>query len=149
MSSTIFESFKTFMFSSNIAKTSAGYAIGAATADLAKTITFSMLIPIIQMAWAGATLRGAAQSAHDAMDFSLVAEHLLYWVCVIFVAYVLSELFLSQGLLGLKTTLDATDKGRLEVAEHEAKEAKGKVVDAAKSLVQGEQVESARYAPVV
>jgi large-conductance mechanosensitive channel len=142
---TAYESFKSFMFSSNMAKTSASYAIGAATADFAKTITFSLLIPCIQMAWAGVMARKS--TAAKSLDFSLVVEHLLYWFCVIFVAYVLSELFFSQGLLGIKTTLDDKDKQRLEVSEHKADEAKEAVVNAAKTLVTGE--DTGKFAPVV
>lgn len=142
----VYESFKSFMFSSNMAKTSASYAIGSATADFAKTITFSMLIPCIQIAWAGITARRSL-AAND-LDLAAVMEHLLYWFCVIFVAYVLAELFFSQGLLGIKTTLDDKDKQRLEVSEHKADEAKEAVVNAAKTLVTGEG-DTGRFAPVV
>jgi large-conductance mechanosensitive channel len=141
----VYESFKSFMFSSNMAKTSASYAIGSATADFAKTITFSLLIPCIQMAWAGLTARHST-AAKD-LDPAVVLEHLLYWFCVIFVAYVLAELFFSQGLLGIKTTLDDKDKQRLEVSETKAHESKDAVVHAAKALVTGD--DTGRFAPVV
>jgi len=124
----MFDNFRSFMFSSNITKTSAGYAIGAATADLSKTVTFALLIPCIQMAWAGLTVgRSTAK-----IDIEAVVEHVLYWFCVLFVAYVLAEVFLSQGILGIKTTLDDNDKARLVVAEASATKAKH---DALESIV--------------
>lgn len=123
-----FEELKEFMFSGNLVRTSAGYAIGAATADFSKVITFSLLIPCIQMAWAAATFRKS--SAYSKLDGYLVLEHLLYWFCVIFVAYVLAELFFSQAILGIKTTIDKDDKHKLKVAEHEADKRAEEIKDA-------------------
>ena len=122
-----FEELKEFMFSGNLVKTSAGYAIGAATADFSKVITFSLLIPCIQMAWAAGTFRRS--DAWKKIDGYLVLEHLLYWFCVIFVAYVLAELFFSQGILGIKSTIDGNDQRRLKVAEHEADKRAGEITD--------------------
>ncbi len=142
----MYESFRQFMFSANMAKTSASYAIGSATADFAKAITFSLVVPCIQMAWRGLTFR-SIEGARKSLDVALVLENLLYWFCVIFVAYCLAELFFSQLLLGLKTTLDAKDTQRLHVAEDEADEAVDTIVQAAKSLVQGDP--SSPYAPAL
>jgi large-conductance mechanosensitive channel len=123
-----FEELKEFMFSGNLVKTSAGFAIGAATADVSKVITFSFLIPCIQMAWAAATFRKS--DAFKKVDGFLVLEYLLYWFCVIFVAYVLAELFFSQGILGIKTTINTDDKQKLRVAEHEADKRAEEIKDA-------------------
>ena len=109
----LFQDLKEFMFTSDMAKKSAAYAIGAATADFAKVITFSMLIPCIQMPW-------HPSAAWDKLDLYAVLEHLLYWFCVIFVAYLLAEVFFSQGLLGIKTTLDDQEEHRLKVARAHA-----------------------------
>jgi large-conductance mechanosensitive channel len=117
----LFKDVKEFMFTGNVAKTSAGYAIGVATADFAKTITFSLLIPIIRIAWGALTLR--ASTAWNDVDVSLVMEHLLYWFCVIFVAYFLAELFFSRTILGIKTTIDSKEKTQLQISEHEARKA--------------------------
>ena len=111
--------FTRFMFSSNMAKASAAFAIGAATADLSKAITFSLLIPCVQIVWATATAR-TTSTALGRLDVSLVVENLLYWFCVIFVAYLLAEVFFSQGLLGIKTTLDDQEEHRLKVARAHA-----------------------------
>lgn len=123
----VFEDIKEFMFSGNIAKTSAGYAIGVATADFAKTITFSLLIPVIQITWGALTLR--ASTAWKDFDLALVVEHLLYWFCVIFVAYFLAEMFFSRTILGIKTTIDTKDKQNLKISEHEAKRSAKETVD--------------------
>jgi large-conductance mechanosensitive channel len=128
-----FEELKEFMFSGNMAKTSASYAIGAATADFSKVITFSLLIPCIQMAWAAATFRES--NAYSKLDGFLVLEHLLYWFCVIFVAYVLAELFFSQAILGIKTTINKDDKQKLKVAEHEADKRAEEIKDATSAVV--------------
>ena len=128
-----FEELKEFMFSGNLVRTSAGYAIGAATADFSKVITFSLLIPCIQMTWAAATFRESA--AYRKLDGLLVLEHLLYWFCVIFVAYVLAELFLSQGILGIKTTINKDEQHKLKVAEHEADKRAEEIKDATSAVV--------------
>ena len=119
----LFQDLKEFMFTSDMAKKSAAYAIGAATADFAKVITFSMLIPCIQMPW-------HPSAAWDKLDLYAVLEHLLYWFCVIFVAYILAELFFSEGILGIKTTIDDKDKQRLKVAEQGARQNEAKIVNA-------------------
>jgi len=110
--------FTQFMFSANMAKASAAFAIGAATADFAKAITFSLLIPCVQVAWAAVTMQTSTALAR--LDFAVVLENLLYWFCVIFVAYLLAEVFFSQGLLGIKTTLDDKEEHRLRVARARA-----------------------------
>ena len=119
----LFQDLKEFMFTSDMAKKSDAYAIGAATADFAKVITFSMLIPCIQMPW-------HPSAAWDKLDLYAVLEHLLYWFCVIFVAYILAELFFSEGILGIKTTIDDKDKQRLKVAEQGARQNEAKIVNA-------------------
>lgn len=144
---TAYESFREFMFSANMAKASASVAIGSATADFAKAITFSLVVPCIQTAWRGATFR-PIEPAYRALHMAVVLENLLYWFCVIFVAYVLAELFFSQLLLGLKNTLDDREEERLHAAEDEAEQAVESVVQAAKSLVRGGDP-SSPYAPVL
>lgn len=118
--------FREFMFASSMAETSAAFAIGSASAALSKTITDSVLLPLIHAAWRLATpeLRP--------LD---VLEGLLNWFCVIFVAYFLSEVFFSQGLLGIKTTLNDEDKKQLHVAKERADEDKSKIVTAAEKLI--------------
>lgn len=128
-----FEELKEFMFSGNMAKTSASYAIGAATADFSKVITFSLLIPCIQMAWAAVSLQKS--TAWNDLNGALVLEHLLYWFCVIFVAYFLAELFFSQGILGIKTTINKEDQQKLKVAEHAADVRVEEIKDATTAVV--------------
>lgn len=124
--------FREFMFASSMANTSAAYAIGAATAELSKSITFSVLIPTIYAAWGALTTRRLT-----APRFALgaVLENLLYWFCVIFVAYFLAEVFFSQGLLGIKTTLKPTELKMLHVAEERAEQDKSRLASAAGSLI--------------
>ena len=123
----LLRNFKEFMFTSNVVKTSAGYAIGAATADLAKSVTYSLLIPVIQMLWARMMFRTV--TVHT--DIEAILESMLYWVCVIIVAYVLSEWLFSRGILGLKTTIDETQRKQLQSAEKLAKDETKEMVQAA------------------
>jgi hypothetical protein len=131
----VYSELKEFMFTSNMARASASFAIGSATADFAKVITFSLLIPCIQMAW-GALTFGHSTAAND-LDMTAVVEHLLLWFCVIFVAYFLAEMFFSQGMLGIKTTIDDKDKQRLKVAEDEADKRVEEIVQVAETAIAG------------
>lgn len=133
----LFHEMKEFMFSGHMARTSAAYAIGAATADFAKVITFSMLIPCIQLAWGAASFTPSTAARN--IDFALVVEHLLYWFCVIFVAYFLAELFFSQIILGIKTTIDAKEERKLAVAESAA----DRRAEEIKSVITGERSDAA------
>lgn len=151
MARTFASSFRDFMFSARMAQTSAGFAIGTATAEVARAITFSLLIPCIQMASGG--LFAHRSTAHERVNVALVLEYLLYWLCVIFVAYLLAEVFFSRVMLGVdNSALDAEDASALQQSEQRARQDMATMVRSAKTMLggaPGADPASSKYAAAV
>jgi hypothetical protein len=104
------------MFKNGIAGASGSFAIGLASSEFAKSLTMKAIIPAIQRILARMDLH-THLGGITPFDFQDVTSMAVYWIIMVFVAYVISEYIFGRFLLGTATVLDTEEKKTLHRAE--------------------------------
>lgn len=104
--------FSEFMFKHNIPATAAAFSIGGASAEMAKCLTHTIVIPIVY------TILGIVwRTPKLKIQFRPFAESFVTWICVLVTSYILMELLFARAIIGASTiVLDHADKKKLDKA---------------------------------
>jgi len=141
----MFEGFKTFMFKHKIPATAAAFSIGGASAEMAKTMSKDLILPIVLYTAHLAFPRIKTQP----LKFLPFVGTVVSWACVLVTSYVLMELVFSRTVLGASlNVLDKKEENDFEKAQTVAKEPIERASKAIKELVVNGFDGSASYAPV-
>jgi large-conductance mechanosensitive channel len=143
-----FESFRSFMFTNKIAGASVAFAIGLASSEFAKSLTFKAVIPCLQRVLEHAGVRGIFGKLTP-YDFTAVNTMALYWICMIGVSYIISEYIFGRLLLGTATVLTHTEKKSMEEAKQVVQQEDGAIATAQSvvAAVVGQVTPGAHSAP--
>jgi large-conductance mechanosensitive channel len=120
--------FSQFMFKHSIPATAASFAIGSASATMAKTMASDMVIPLLYI------LVNVFYTVPKAPSFKMLpfGNSLIEWLCVLVTSYVLMEYVFARGMIGVSTVvLDSNDKKTMTKAREEA----AKPIEQAKKVV--------------
>jgi hypothetical protein len=104
------------MFKNGIAGASGSFAIGLASSEFAKSLTMKAIIPALQRILAKMNLH-TYLGGITPFDFQDVTSLAVYWIIMVFVAYIISEYIFGRFLLGTATVLDTDEKKTMHRAE--------------------------------
>lgn len=144
----MFSDFKTFMFKHKIPATAAAFSVGGASAEMAKTMSQDIVLPLVIYIIRLVYPRLQSQQIKWVPFIGSVVS----WACVLVTSYVLMELVFSRTMLGASlVVLDRKEEDEFQKAKDVAKEPIEQASKAIKKLVVG-GVEadwgSDMYAPV-
>lgn len=132
MSSWATSGFAEFMFKHKIPATAAAFSIGGASAEMAKCLSHTILVPTLY-----ASLSRFIEFKNPA-QFAIkpFAESFISWVCVLVTSYVLMELLFARTILGASTTvMSANDRAELKAAIRDGIDPIKKATDTVKRLM--------------
>lgn len=124
--------FSAFMFKHKIPATAASFSIGAASADMAKTMAQDLVMPLL---YGVAALVIPVQNAPK-FRISAFANSIVVWLCVLVTSFVLMEYLFARGVIGMSTVvLDKQDKASISKAREQAAEPMRKARAAVQNVV--------------
>ena len=124
--------FSAFMFKHKIPATAASFSIGAASADMAKTMAQDLVMPLL---YGLAALVIPVQNAPK-FQIAAFANSIVVWLCVLVTSFVLMEYLFARGVIGMSTVvLDKQDKASISKAREQAAEPLRKAREAVQNVV--------------
>ena len=140
----MFDGFKTFMFKHKIPATAAAFSVGGASAEMAKTMSTDIILPVLLYTANLAFPKVTRQPIRLWPFFGTVVS----WACVLVTSYILMELVFSRAVLGASlVVMDKTEEHEYEKAQNITKEPIKQASRAIKDFV-ANGIESAKYATV-
>ena len=124
--------FSAFMWKHKIPATAASFSIGAASADMAKTMAQDMVMPLLY------GVAALVIPVHDAPKFRVgaFANSIVVWLCVLVTSFLLMEYLFARGVIGISTVvLDKQDKKSISRAREHAAAPIRKAREAVQSVV--------------
>lgn len=108
--------FSEFMFKHNIPATAAAFSIGGASAEMAKCLAHTILLPLVYYVFGFVW-----KTPKMEIEFLPFAESFVSWTCVLVTSYVLMELLFARGIIGASTiVMDRAEKKKLDEARDKA-----------------------------
>jgi large-conductance mechanosensitive channel len=140
----MFEGFKTFMFKHKIPATAAAFSVGGASAEMAKTMSTDIILPVVLYVAHLANPSVVRQPLKIWPFFGTVVS----WACVLVTSYILMELVFSRAVLGASlVVMDKKEEHDYEKAQDVTKEPMKQASRAIKDFV-ANGLEGAMYARV-
>lgn len=141
----VYDGFKAFMFKHKIPATAAAFSIGGASADMARTMSTDIILPIVVYLAHLAVPSVRTQPLRVLPFFGTVVS----WGCVLVTSYILMELVFSRTVLGASlNVLDEKEEAAFTKAQDVAKEPIKQASQAIKEMVAGNVEGTSMYAPV-
>lgn len=133
------EGFKAFMFKHKIPATAAAFSVGGASAEMAKTMSNDIILPMVYMLLRAMNPR--LQSPQ--MKFGPFFASMVSWACVLITSYFLMEVVFSRGVIGASlNVLNTKEEAELNKAQNVVKQPIQQASKAIQNLVSGTEPNS-------